>query len=414
MEPARLIWSKLKWGLLLVLAVLVAVFGIIQVTHQPASIRSATQRTTAPLAGLTPATCTLLPPETPPEFATVEFKTDFRKHCVHYDEILSGGPPKDGIPALDAPRFVTVSQADAWLKPDEPVISFQVGSDARAYPIQILIWHEIVNDTVGEVPVAVTFCPLCNTAIAFERTAGGRVLDFGTTGRLRFSNLLMYDRQTESWWQQAIGQAIVGQLTGTTLVSRPAAIISWATFKIAHPGGRVLSRDTGYDRPYGQNPYQGYDNVNQSPFLYSGPPISGKLRPMARVLIVVLGGEAVAYPFDTLQKVHAVNDTVGKTDVVALWVPGTSSPLDAGTIAGGRDVGSATVYMRVLGGRTLTFGFDGTHIVDRETGSVWDILGRATSGPLMGQSLTPVVATNSFWFAWVVYRPDTQVYQQQA
>ncbi len=411
MESARLIWSKWKWGLLLVLAVLVAVFGILQVTHQPASIRSATHRTTAPLAGFTPAACKLLPPETPPEFAKVEFKTDFRKHCVHYDEVLSGGPPKDGIPALDTPRFVTVNEADAWLKPNEPVIYFQVGSDARAYPIQILIWHEIVNDTVGGVPVAVTFCPLCNTAIVFERTVSGRVLDFGTTGRLRFSNLLMYDRQTESWWQQAIGQAIIGQLTGTMLVSRPAAIISWATFKTAHPDGQVLSRDTGYDRPYGQNPYQGYDNVNQSPFLYSGPPIPGKLRPMARVLIVVLGGEAVAYPFDTLQKVHVVNDTVGKIDIVALWVPGTSSPLDSGTIAGGRDVGSANVYMRALGGRTLTFGFDGTHIVDKETGSTWDILGRAINGPLSGKSLTPVVATNSFWFAWVVYRPDTRVYQ---
>jgi len=411
MESARLIWSKWKWGLLLVLAVLVAVFGILQVTHQPASIRSATHRTTAPLAGFTPAACKLLPPETPPEFAKVEFKTDFRKHCVHYDEVLSGGPPKDGIPALDTPRFVTVNEADAWLKPNEPVIYFQVGSDARAYPIQILIWHEIVNDTVGGVPVAVTFCPLCNTAIVFERTVSGRVLDFGTTGRLRFSNLIMYDRQTESWWQQAIGQAIIGQLTGTTLVSRPAAIISWATFKTAHPDGQVLSRDTGYDRPYGQNPYQGYDNVNQSPFLYSGPPIPGKLRPMARVLIVVLGGEAVAYPFDTLQKVHVVNDTVGEIDIVALWVPGTSSPLDSGTIAGGRDVGSANVYMRALGGRTLTFGFDGTHIVDKETGSTWDILGRAINGPLSGKSLTPVVATNSFWFAWVVYRPDTRVYQ---
>jgi len=129
------------------------------------------------------------------------------------------------------------------------------------------------------------------------------------------------------------------------------------------------------------------------------------------VLIVVLGGEAVAYPFDTLQKVHVVNDTVGKIDIVALWVPGTSSPLDSGTIAGGRDVGSANVYMRALGGRTLTFGFDGTHIVDKETGSTWDILGRAINGPLSGKSLTPVVATNSFWFAWVVYRPDTRVYQ---
>jgi hypothetical protein len=414
MEPARLFWSKMKWGLLLALVVLVATFGILQGTHHSAPVPTAAGRTTAPLAVFKPAACTLLPPETPPEFAAVEFKTDFRKHCVHYDEILSGGPPKDGIPALDAPRFVTVSEADAWLKPNEPVISFQVGSDVRAYPIQILVWHEIVNDRVGGVPVAVTFCPLCNTAIVFERAVGGRVLDFGTTERLRFSNLLMYDRQTESWWQQAIGQAIIGQLTGTTLVSRPAAILSWTTFKTAHSDGKVLSRDTGYDRPYGQNPYQGYDNVNQSPFLYTGPPIPGKLRPMARVLIVVIDGEAVAYPFDSLQKVHIVNDRVGKTDVVALWVPGTSSPLDSGTIAGGRDVGSATVYMRALGGRTLTFSFDGTHIVDKETGSVWDILGRAISGPLLGKSLTAVVATNSFWFAWVVYRPDTRVYQQPA
>jgi len=411
MEPARLIWSKLKWGLLLVLAVLVAVFGIIQVTHQSASIRSATHRTTAPLAGFTPAACTLLPPETPPEFATVEFKTDFRKHCVHYNEFFSGGPPKDGIPALSNPKFVSVSEANNWLKPTEPIIFFQVGNDVRAYPIQILIWHEIVNDTVGGLPVAVTFCPLCNTAIAFERTVNGRVLDFGTTGRLRFSNLLMYDRQTESWWQQAIGQAIIGQLTGTTLVPRPASIVAWAAFKAAYPSGRVLSRDTGYDRPYGQNPYTGYDNVNQSPFLYSGPPIPGKLRPMARILIVDLNGEAVVYPFDVLKKVHVVNDTVGKTDVVVLWTPGTASPLDNTTVAGGRDIGSATVYLRTLDGQHLTFTLDGATFMDKETDSTWDILGRATSGPLMGKVLTPVVATNSFWFAWAAYHPDTRVYQ---
>src|SRR5260370_1311759 len=291
MEPARLIWSKLKWGLLLVLAVLVAVFGILQVTHQPASIRSATQRTTAPLAGLTPATCKLLPPETPPEFATVEFKTDFRKHCVHYDEILSGGPPKDGIPALDAPRLVTVNEANAWLKPDEPVIYFQVGSDARAYPMQILIWHEIVNDTVGGVPVAVTFCPLCNTAIVFQRTV------------------------------------------------------------------------------------------------------------RRRVLMVVLGGEAVAYPFDALKKVHVVNDTAAKTGIVVLWTAGTSSPLDTDTVAGGRDVGAATVYLRTLDGQPLTFKFAGTNIVDKETGSVWDILRQPPSAQLAWQTLTPVVAVNSFCFA---------------
>jgi len=417
MSTAKLFWSKMKWVFMLILALVVVGSAIFLATHRtvpakaPVHTAKASQASSASQTSAVGTTCTLLPQEPPPEFATVEFKTDFSKHCVHYSEILSGGPPKDGIPAIDAPRFASVNQANSWLKPNEPVIFFQAGSDARAYPIQILIWHEIVNDTVGGVPVALTFCPLCNTAIAFERTVNGRVLDFGTTGRLRFSNLIMYDRQTESWWQQAIGMAIVGQLTGTQLVSRPAAIIAWSAFKAAHPGGQVLSRDTGYDRSYGQNPYQGYDNVNQSPFLYSGPPIPGVLRPMARVLIVVLDGEAVAYPFDALKKVHVVNDTIGKTNVVVLWTPGTASPLDTDSIAGGRDVGAATVYLRTLAGQPLTFKFDGTNIVDKETGSAWDILGRATSGQLAGKTLTPVVAVNSFWFAWAVYQPHTRVYE---
>jgi hypothetical protein len=409
MIPARLFWSKMNWMFVLALALLVTGCASFQTTHQSAQTPTHAAATAQTAATIT--TCgALLPRETPPDLATVEFKTDFSKHCVPYSEIMSGGPPKDGIPALNASKFVNVSTADAWLKPNEPVIFFQVGEDARAYPIQILIWHEIVNDTVGGVPVAITFCPLCNTAIAFERSVNGHVLDFGTTGRLRHSNLIMYDRQTETWWQQAIGQAIGGQLTGTQLVARPAAIIAWSTFKTAYPDGRVLSRDTGYDRPYGQNPYRGYDDVNQSPFLYSGPPTPGVLRPMARVLIVVLGGAAVAYPFDILKKVHVVNDTIGKTDVVVLWTPGTASPLDADRVAGGRDIGSATVYTRILGDQHLTFTFDGTHIVDKETRSVWDILGRATSGQLTGKTLLPVVATNSFRFAWAAYQPETRVY----
>ena len=409
MIPARLFWSKMNWMFVLALALVVTGCASFQTTHQPAHTPTHAAATAQTAATIT--TCgALLPRETPPDLATVEFKTDFSKHCVPYSEIMSGGPPKDGIPALNASKFVSVSAADSWLKPNEPVIFFQVGDDSRAYPIQILIWHEIVNDTVGGVPVAITFCPLCNTAIAFERSVNGRVLDFGTTGRLRYSNLIMYDRQTESWWQQAIGQAIVGQLTGTKLVARPAAILAWSTFKTAYPDGRVLSRDTGYDRPYGQNPYVGYDNVNQSPFLYSGPPTPGVLRPMARVLIVVLGGAAVAYPFDILKKVHVVNDTIGTTDVVVFWTPGTASPLDADRVAGGRDIGAATVYTRIVGDQHLTFTFDGTQIVDKETGSVWDILGRATSGQLTGKTLTPVVATNSFWFAWAAYQPDTRVY----
>jgi hypothetical protein len=176
----------------------------------------------------------------------------------------------------------------------------QVDGDARAYPLQILTWHEIVNDTVGGLPLTVTFCPLCNTAIAFERTLDGRVLDFGTTGRLRFSNLLMYDRQTESWWQQAGGDAIAGELAGRTLTFYPATIVGWDEFKTAHPEGQVLSRETGFGRSYGRNPYIGYDDINSSPFLFRGPDTPDALPPMARVLTVDLNGAAVAYPYDVL------------------------------------------------------------------------------------------------------------------
>ena len=353
---------------------------------------------------------TLLPEESPPVGAEREFSTDFSKHSVPYSEILSGGPPKDGIPAIDEPKFVSIDEADEWLKPQEPVVLVQVEDDARAYPIQILMWHEIVNDTVGEVPVAVTFCPLCNTGIAFERTLDGQVLDFGTTGRLRFSNLIMYDRQTETWWQQATGEAIAGEFTGRQLTFVPASIISWADFKETHPDGQILSRETGYTRNYGRNPYVGYDDVNRPPFLYVGPETPGKLPPVARVLTIDLNGEAVAYPYDVLQEVHVVNDTVGGAPIVVLWAPGTASALDASSVAGGRDVGAAAVFSRELDGQTLTFALDGERIIDEQTGTEWDVLGQAVSGPKAGSQLAPVVSINHFWFSWAAFKPETRVY----
>ncbi len=353
---------------------------------------------------------TSLPQETLPPGAS-QFRTDFSKHSVPYSEILSGGPPKDGIPAIDEPRFISVGEADAWLQPQEPVILLQVGADVRAYPLQILMWHEIVNDTVGGVPVTVTFCPLCNTAIAFERTVDGQVLDFGTTGRLRFSNLVMYDRQTESWWQQAGGEAIAGEFTGRQLKLLPASIVAWSDFKEAHPEGKILSRETGYGRNYGNNPYAGYDDVNRPPSLYVGPETPGVLPPMARVLTVDLNGEAVAYPYDVLQEVGVVNDRVGGTPLVVLWAPGTASALDAGTVALGRDVGSINAFSRQLDGQTLTFRFDGNRITDEETGSEWNVLGQAVSGSLAGSQLAPVVSINHFWFSWAAFKPETRIYQ---
>jgi hypothetical protein len=342
-------------------------------------------------------------------FDTSEWKTDFGKHSVPLSEIMSGGPPKDGIRAIDTPEFVGVGAADGWLKPHEPVILFVHGDDARAYPVQILIWHEIVNDTVGALPVAITFCPLCNTAIAFDRRVQERALSFGTTGKLRFSDLVMYDRQTESWWQQATGQAIVGALTGTQLTPLPAQTISWGTFKEAFPGAKVLSRHTGYDRAYGQNPYVGYDDVNSSPFLYRGPNDS-RLRPVEHVVTVSLGKEDVAYPFSVLEKLRVVNDTVGGHKIVVLFEKGVTSALDRGSIADSRDIGTAGVFDRTVGGKVLTFVGAGGRITDAQTGSAWTILGSASAGPLSGARLVPVTHGQHFWFAWAVFQPKTRIY----
>ncbi len=345
-----------------------------------------------------------------PKFNRAGWKTDFSKHSVPLGEIMSGGPPRDGIPPIDHPKFESGPKAGAWLNPMEPVISFSVGSDHRAYPLQILIWHEITNDQVGGVPVVVTFCPLCNTAIALDRRVDGRTLDFGTTGNLRRSDLVMWDRQTESWWQQITGDAIVGELTGKRLSLLPAPIVSWAEFRRDFPDGRVLSRDTGFNRDYGRNPYVGYDAVGQRPFLYNGP-LDGRLQAMERVVSVSLGGEDVAYPFSVLRQRLAVADQVGGQAVVIFFQPGTRSALDDRNISDSRDVGAATVFRSEVDGRRLTFSVSNGSFVDAQTGSRWSLLGQATAGPLAGKQLEPVVSGNHFWFAWAGFKPKTRIFQ---
>ena len=354
----------------------------------------------------------LLPEEEPPLNADFQFTTDFSRHTVPYSDVLSGGPPKDGIPAIDNPLFTSVSEADEYLQDLEPVIFFQVGEDARAYPLQVLTWHEIVNDVVDGKPVAITFCPLCNTAIAFDATFDGQELDFGTTGRLRFSNLIMYDRQTETWWQQATGEGIAGEYAGEQLTFLPASIIGWAEFKDEFPDGKVLSRETGFVRDYGRNPYAGYDNINSSPFLFRGPETPGVLPAMARVLTVDLEGEAVAYPYELLQEQSVINDTISGSEVVVFWQPGTASALDSSRIAEGDDVGAGVAFSPIVDGQVLTFSLVDGKIIDDQTGSQWDVFGQATSGELSGTQLEPVVSVNHFWFSWAAFKPETRIYQQ--
>ncbi|MBC8509889.1 MAG: DUF3179 domain-containing protein [Anaerolineales bacterium] len=334
-------------------------------------------------------------------------KTDFCQHSVEYSEIFSGGPPPDGIPPIDNPTFETIESADNWLRDVEPIVLLALEDDVRAYPLQIMTWHEIVNDTVNDVPVVVTFCPLCNTALVFERFEhDGELLTFGTSGNLRHSDLVMYDRQTQSWWQQFSGEGIVGSFTGTKLTPVPAAIISWGDFKAKYPVGQVLSIDTGISRPYGQNPYVGYDNIDSYPFLFSGE-IPDQLRPMDRVVGVVLdSGDAVAFAFTRLNEEVVINDVIGETNIVVFWKAGTASALDTRDISSGADIGATGVYEATLDGEVLTFvdNDDGT-FSDENTGSTWDIFGQAIAGALEGQSLRPINHHDTFWFAWAAFVP---------
>jgi hypothetical protein len=346
-----------------------------------------------------------------PSFQTDGWKTNFCLHSVPYDEIFSGGPPRDGIPPLDSPRFESIESADNWLESPEPVIILDHKDDVRAYPLQILIWHEIVNDEVGGDPVVVTFCPLCNTALVFLRpTIDGEVLTFGTSGNLRYSDLVMWDRQTESWWQQFSGDAIVGDLTGTKLDSLPAAIISWEDFKSKHPEGLVLSVQTGFPRSYGRNPYPGYDNINSYPFAFDGS-VEGELPVMARVVGVRPGeGQGAAYSLLLLQEELVLNEVIDDLPIAIFWKAGTASAVDDGIIAAGRDVGATGVFLRNVGDQVLTFSANGDGTFkDQETGSTWDILGLATDGPLADTQLVSVPHHDTFWFAWAAFVPDTSL-----
>ena len=347
--------------------------------------------------------------ETPPAGAESEFSTDFSNHTIPYSEVLSGGPPKDGIPAIDNPNYVSTDEADGWLEDAEAVVVVELEGSARAYPVQILMWHEIVNDRLNGFDISVTYCPLCNTAIVYNRQFAGQVLDFGTTGRLRFSNMIMYDRQTETWWQQATGEGIAGEYAGEELTAIPAYLIAWEQFKNAFPAGDVLSRETGVPRDYGRNPYTGYDTEFNDPFLYDGPQTPDTLPPMARVLTIDAGDDTAAFPYSILEAERVVNEGVADEPVVVFWQAGTASPLDQGTVGDGKDVGSASAFSRTVDGQVLTFEVDDDTFRDTETGTLWNAFGMALRGELAGAMLEPVVGINHFWFSWAAFRPETRV-----
>ena len=376
---------------------------------RPPAARPATAVFLVAAALLTALGSLAAPARADEQFPTWEFpKTDFEKRTVDLSEIMSGGPPRDGIPAIDLPRYATTEEAAEWLDPDEPVIAVERGGEARAYPLQILIWHEIANDELGGTPISVTFCPLCNSAIVFDRRLDGVVLDFGTTGRLRLSDLVMYDRQTETWWQQLTGEGLVGEHAGRELARLPAAIVAWNDFRAAFPNGSVLSRETGHTRAYGSNPYSGYDSATQ-PFLFRDKP-DPRLPAMERVLHVIAGGAERIYPFGAFTDEPVINDDVGGEPVVVMSHSGTLSVLDERAIADSRRIPSAAAYSRRLDERVLEFEVREGRIADAGTGSVWNLFGEAVEGPLAGSRLEPRSRGDHFAFAWLAFHPDADVY----
>jgi hypothetical protein len=272
--------------------------------------------------------------------------TDFSRSRVDLSEILDGGPPKDGIPAIDAPVFARVTEI-VDLEPDELVISVVQGAEARAYPLRIMMWHEIVNDIIGGVPIAVTYCPLCNAALVFDRRIPRQTLSFGTTGKLLYSDLVMYDRQTEIWWQQFSGEAIVGTLAGERLKRLPARLESWDRFRMEHRDGAVLIPAHPSLRDYGTNPYVGYDNAPR-PFLYRGD-LPDDIPPMSYVVAI----DDRAWSLALLRRAGRIEDG----DTVLTWQPGASSALDRSVTFGGKDIGNVVAY-RVVSGQTIEIPYD--------------------------------------------------------
>lgn len=346
--------------------------------------------------------------------ATGRWDTDWSRRTVDPDEFLVGIPavdPRDRIPPIDTPRFEPIDAAD-WLEDREPGALVQFNDEVRFYPLSILTRHEIVNDRYGDVPVAVTFCPLCNTALTFDRRVDGEVLRFGVSGLLRKSDLVMWDDATTSLWQQISGEAVVGELAGTQLEIISTAIVSYGEARDAFPQALSLAQDTGFDIDYGTNPYASYSSSDQ-PFLFDEEP-DPRFPALSRVIGVSIGDIDRGYPFDLIGEERAVNDVVGETPVAVLWGGDTADALDSASIAAGDAIGTGIAFDRRVDGQTLTFSAAGDdRFTDEETSSTWNLLGQAIDGPLEGEQLETVNHRNEFWFVWASFFPDGEVYSKR-
>ena len=321
-------------------------------------------------------------------------RAEEEKHTVPLDQIVSGGPPPDGIPSIDSPKFITANDADKFLGDSDKVVGININGDVRAYPLQILVWHEIVNDKVGGTPVAVTYCPLCFTNQVFNRTVNNAILQFGTSGRLYNSNLVMYDRASKSLWSQALGEGIVGNYAGIKLQKLPFDVAYWKDWKQLYPQSKVLSKDTGSPRPYGADPYADYYNSPDILF-----PISNTDNRLGlKEIVVGLQNDGLnkAYKMKDIENLKVINDQLDNKSVILLSL----YPL------------MARAFNSSVDGQTLTFQYNFTNnkFTDKQTGSQWDFEGMSINGPLKGKQLLRLPFDEGYWFEWSAFYPDTKIY----
>lgn len=318
--------------------------------------------------------------------------------------------PPDAIPAIDHPRFAPAASVHS-IAPDEPVLVVRLHGEARAYPLRVLVWHEIVNDTLDGVPVAVTFCPLCDTGVSFVRRAAGRVLTFGVSGRLIGANLVMFDRETETLWQQVTGEAVSGRLAGASLRMIATQTLSLREFRQSAPDGLVMTQRTGIYSYYGADPYAGYAKHPGRPSSFQfGTPADPRLPPKRRVLGVTDGPAAVAVVYPRRPGAPRVLDIrLDGEDVVVLMRYGVGLPSTRAIYAHEVAGWSGAAFLPEIGRRIVDLTPTRTGFVDRGTGSVFDLSGRAVSGPLAGRALRPLSSTDAFWFAWAHFHPRTLV-----
>ena len=320
------------------------------------------------------------------------------KSIVPLDQIVSGGPPPDGIPSIDNPKFMSVKEADKILEDSELVVGLSVNGDIRAYPLQILVWHEIVNDNVGGVPVAITYCPLCFTNQVFNRTLeDGNMIEFGTSGKLYNSNLVMYDRVSNSLWSQGLAQGIIGKYAGVNLQRIPFDVANWKEWKQLYPESKILSRDTGFNRPYGADPYGDY--YTNSEVLFPISNTDNRLGLKEIMIGLENSGQYKAYKLQDVEDKKIINDEISNKSIAVF----SSFPF------------MVRVFNRpVVDGQVLQFKYNSQNstFIDLNTGSEWNFEGVAINGGLKGKKLTRLPFDEGFWFEWVAFHPETQLFKK--